>query len=128
MVYPRYFKEIWYQYGIGLIYIDVEKQEAHIEEWGARSRAKNHSIRHLIREGYHDNLTGGLKSGEFITEYGETIERVKSFLKWRRGDRLATVDEILEYVQTHYSSPKARLTAILKETWNAERCDWKSEK
>ncbi|MFF7118516.1 hypothetical protein [Lysinibacillus capsici] len=106
----------------------MEKQEAHIEEWGARSIAKNHSIRHLIREGYHDNLTGGLKSGEFITEYGETIERVKSFLKWHSRDRWATVDEILEYVQTHYSSPKASLTATLKETWNAEWCEWKIEK
>ncbi|AVK98861.1 hypothetical protein FCT18_14660 [Lysinibacillus sphaericus] len=123
-----FIRDILKKYGIGLIYVDVEKQQAHIEEWGVRSRAKNHSIRHLIREGYHDKLTGGLKSGEFRTEYGETIERVKTFLKWHRRDRWATVDEILEYVQTHYSSPKASLTATLKETWNAEWCEWKIEK
>lgn len=118
-------RDILKSYGIGLIYVDVHKQNAYIEKWGSRSRAKNHSIRHIIREGYHDQLEGGLKSGEFVTEYGETINRVKDYLAWYARGRWVTVNEILEHVQTHYAQPKASLTVTLKESFNADWCEWK---
>lgn len=77
---------------------------------------------------HHRLTTGGVKSGEGVTEYSITIDNIKDCLRFRRSNEgWMTVDEILEQVQTHYSNPKPSVMATLQAHWNKDWCETKVE-
>lgn len=71
-------------------------------------------IRSRIRD-YHETQIGGKKSGETMTDYKATIEKVKRYLTMNRRGEWTKIDKILEYCETHYSSPKPSLSKALRE-------------
>lgn len=108
---------------IGLLYVEDEKVKVMIPAKYNRVIMKRKSgfrLRNLIKSFQHE-LVGGAKSGDQKTEYSNTMDAVRSFLKYPRRGEWTTIDEILEVCETHYSNPKPSLSATLRKPWNA---DW----
>lgn len=68
----------------------------------------------------HKELPGGHAGGGYITEYSQTIDRVRDYLKYDARGEWAALNDILDHCETHYASPKSSLAAALKK-WE---CDW----
>lgn len=111
--------------GIGLIYYNEKERymnKVSIYSWGKRQRsAKRHKIAHYIDERLDSLNIGGVKGGESITPYKNTIDKIKHLLH-RNKDGL-TIDQILSEVQTHYTAPKPSVAATLRKSWNEEWCE-----
>lgn len=127
------------QYGIGMLEVDLKRND--IQK--VLSPKINRKISSNIKDSltiYHDKYSpdGGTKGGGYITEYRITIIKVKEFLaKARRGlpiyhikngkyqqvhnvDGWLSLNDILDYCETHYSSPKQSLAYALMNFEN----DW----
>lgn len=111
--------------GLGLIYYDEKERytnKVSIYFWGKRQRnSKRSRISDYIDEKLDSLNVGGVKGGETITPYKNTIDKIKHLLH-RNKDGL-TIDEILSQVQTHYTAPKPSVAATLKKSWNEEWCE-----
>ncbi|MCQ2009235.1 hypothetical protein NOM01_04405 [Sporolactobacillus sp. STSJ-5] len=126
----RVIREFMDQNKIGLIYVDMHAdhhpiyvfQKAKFNHHFKKMR-KVYSIRHSIRN-YSSKQVGGVKGGESITDYSETIRIIKGFM---RREGWVTVDQILEVCETHYASPKPSVMATLQATWNQSWCETKKE-
>lgn len=112
------------EYGIGLIYVpDGEKSRGHAYvEIDSAEHHVEHSIRKAVQP-HHYLAVGGVKSGETVTAYSMTRDKVKKYMQERED--WVTVDEILKYVETHWANPKASLAADLRATYNRNWCEWK---
>jgi hypothetical protein len=78
-------------------------------------RINNHMRDTLVEQ--HKDLPGGHAGGGYVTPYKLTIDRVKEYLgSWKveRAGGWATMAEILQHCETHYSSPKSSLAAAMK--------------
>ena len=114
----RFAYHILREYGIGLFFVKGDTIFEYIE--GAEFDIV-HDIRKWIRE--HNELTiGGSKSGDTVTEYSLTRERIQSFMKERDW---VTVDDILKEVKTHWKNEKSSLAADLRAPYNKDWCEWK---
>lgn len=133
--------------GIGIIYIEESKswEKAWCEKHGQtyypyiasikesatfnnlavkmKKGNSNYCIRSEIKE-YSDKNIGGSKGGESITEYSETIRKVKEFLA---VNGWATIQQILDNCETHYANPQPSLRATLHQSWNKSWVDIKNE-
>lgn len=137
---------------IGIIEVDLEsyrifkKNEAsyreHIRNENYRSRlygsrvvkfGKRFNPRRTLRDRVDTitkNSIGGVTSSEMNSPYKITITKIQAFLKRRthiKEGGWATVDEILEAVQTHYHNPKPSVMATLQENWNSDWIETKKE-
>ncbi|WP_157456954.1 hypothetical protein [Carnobacterium maltaromaticum] len=116
--------------GIGLVYVGkdwVTGEDRYIAEVSHQARF-NHSavqanlkrhenayrLRGQITEWSNKNI-GGSKSGETITDYSETIRKVKEFLA---SNGWSTLQQILDNCETHYANPEPSLRATLHQPWN----------
>lgn len=111
--------------GIGLLYYD-EKSKYHPaitrEFWGKRHKHRNYIAECIERDkALHLVNVGGVKGGESITPYKTTIDKIKHFLYFQKDG--ATIQQILDNVQTHYSAPKPSVIATLQAHWNQEWCE-----
>jgi hypothetical protein len=78
-------------------------------------RINDHIRQSLVEQ--HKDLPGGHAGGGYVTPYKLTIDRVKEYLgsyRFSKDDGWATMAEILQHCETHYSSPKASLAAAMK--------------
>lgn len=77
-------------------------------------------IRKHIRIGYHDQITGGHKMGDFDyqSDYTLMIDDVKRYVR-RRSPEWVTVEDILAHCQCYYARPKTQLAATLRAHWNS---------
>lgn len=111
--------------GIGLIYYDEKSRyESPIQRqfFGKRHKHRNYITEAIERDKeLHLINIGGVKGGESITPYKNTIDKIKHLLH-RNKDGL-TIDEILSQVQTHYTAPKPSVAATLRKSWNEEWCE-----
>lgn len=116
---PRCVKEILTNHHIGLLEVGKRSVKETIPATYnplANNRKAFQRVRKLIRT-YSVTQVGGVKSGESITDYSITMDKVKEFLS-EHHETWFTVDKILESCETHYSNPKRSLTATLQEKWN----------
>lgn len=75
-------------------------------------------------ESFHGDQKGGVPSGEGVTHYSVTMDRIKSFLGSNRNrGKWFTVDEILLGCETHYANPKPSVMSTLQKSWNREWCE-----
>ncbi len=74
----------------------------------------------VITEYHKDAIPGGSRAGGHITVYRVTILKIKEFLKTRPNG--ATIKEILENVETHYSKQSEKYS-LQSALFNFER-DW----
>ncbi|ANS52165.1 hypothetical protein BM86_17645 [Bacillus thuringiensis] len=132
---PRCVKNILEKNKIGLLEIGKDRFSdnivAHVSipakynrlatEW-KKKRFK--PIRNYIK-GYHETQIGGVKGGEDATEYSIMIANIKDFLYYRK--RWTSIEEILNYCETHYSNPKPSLIATLQAKWNNDWCEHKRD-
>lgn len=110
--------------GIGLMYYDDKSYTKGISIyfWGKRQRsASKYKIAGYIDEKLDSINIGGVKGGESITPYKNTIDKIKHYL-YREKDG-ATIKQILDNVQTHYAAPKPSVIATLQANWNQEWCE-----
>lgn len=127
----RMAERILRHYGIGQV--DVEYALVSYQPmkygWVAREgyiRPKLHrritnELRDAITEEHKDGLPGGHQGGGYVTNYSQTIGRVKRHLQHlRKSTRAhqtpggwATVKEILDHVETHYMQPRQGLYKAL---------------
>lgn len=115
--------------GVGLMYYGLDKrisynEELHIKHWGKRNKAPHKkSIQRIIEEEkplVSLNI-GGVKGGEALTPYKNTIDKIKHCLYYSKDG--LTINQILENVQTHYAAPKPSVVATLQAHWNQEWCE-----
>lgn len=109
---------------IGLIYFDEKayRNKVSIYFWGKRQRsAKRFKIADYINEKLDVLNVGGVKGGESITPYKNTIDKIKHAL-YMNKDGL-TIEEVLLKVQTHYAAPKPSVVATLQAHWNQQWCE-----
>ncbi|MGA5662804.1 hypothetical protein ACPCZR_25390 [Bacillus bombysepticus] len=78
------------------------------------------SIRSFIKS-YHETQIGGVKGGEGTTDYSIMIENIKSFLRYHKHRKWATIEEILNYCETHYANPKPGMKLYLHEDYKSLR-------
>lgn len=120
---PRSVDMILRQNKIGLLYIrdGVVTVEVTARFNHLATKKKGHlSLRKIIRP-YQHELVGGVKSGELKTDYSNTIDIIRSYLRYSRRGRWTTIDDILENCETHYATPRPSVMATLREKWNE---DW----
>lgn len=125
--FPRIATDFLKYYGVGLITIK-EGGYAEVQRGlFAKYNRKTGNIRKHIKEGYHDEIIGGSKMGDFDyrSDYTLMIDDIKRFLERRKQGQWVTVDEILEYCSCYYSKPKPQLTQTLKAHWNEDWVEWK---
>lgn len=118
---PRCVKEILSNHHIGLLEVGKRSVKETIPATYnslADNRKAFQRIRKLIRT-YNVTQIGGVKSGESVTDYSITMDKVKEFLS-EHHETWFTADMILESCETHYKNPKRSLTATLQEKWNQE--------
>lgn len=118
---PRCVREILTNHHIGLLEVGkTSVKETIPANYNPLANKRNafQRVRKLIRT-YSVTQVGGVKSGESITDYSITMDRVKEFLSEHHGTWF-TADAILESCETHYKNPKQSLTATLQEKWNQE--------
>ena len=118
----RHFVLDWLkQLDVGLIYFDhnpLHKPVA-IQQWGKRQRsARRYKIADYINDEIHLVTIGGSKSGETLSPYKLTIEKIKAHLYFSK--EWQSIEKILEEVETHYSNPKPSTIAALRAHWNKE--------
>lgn len=102
------------QEGIGLLEVKGDYIYETIKAKFNR-RINNHLRDTLVEQ--HKELPGGHSGGGYVTPYKLTIDRVKKYLgsyRFSEDDGWATMAEILDHCETHYSSPKASLAAAMK--------------
>ncbi|MNV32759.1 hypothetical protein D3C71_1241050 [compost metagenome] len=94
----------------------------------ATARAKfNRRIDDHIRKSLthmHQELPGGHAGGGYITTYRKTIRNVQDYLQCMAKDEWASLDDILNYCETHWSSPKPSLSHALR-TYELDWCESK---
>ncbi|WP_080871754.1 hypothetical protein [Oceanobacillus timonensis] len=83
-------------------------------------------IRKYIKP-YHKEQSGGLPSGKVVTDYSVTMDNIKFYLKYDKRSKWATVDEILNRCETHYSNPKPSVSSTLRQEWNSDWVETKVE-
>ncbi|EJR49968.1 hypothetical protein IIO_06564 [Bacillus cereus VD115] len=134
---PRCVKKILEQNKIGLLEIGKDRFSndiiAHISIPAKYNRLPNElkkkgfkPIRNFIKN-YHETQIGGVKGGEGTTDYSLMIDNIKAFLRYHKHGKWTTVDEILNYCETHYANPKPSLIATLQAKWNSDWCEYKRE-
>ncbi|MEN8648586.1 hypothetical protein ABFE25_28975 [Bacillus toyonensis] len=134
---PRCVKKILEQNKIGLLEIGKDRFSndimAHISIPAKYNRLPNElkkkgfkPIRNFIKD-YHKTQIGGVKGGEGTTDYSLMIENIKAFLRYNKRGKWTTVEEILNYCETHYANPKPSLIASLQAKWNSDWCECKRE-
>lgn len=134
---PRSARTLLETHKIGLLEIQKEKWQdkltasvvipARYNRVATKRQRKGFSqIRRHIKP-YNKTQVGGVKSGQAVTDYSIMIENIKDFLRYRKRGKWATVDEILEYCETHYANPKPSLLATLQAKWNENWCETKYE-
>lgn len=127
------------QYGIGLLEVDVKRNSIECILNPKMNRRITSNVKDSLTE-YHEKYSpdGGTKGGGYITDYRITVIKVKEMLdKVRKGypvyhlgernfqrvynvDGYVTIKDILDYCETHYSSPKQSLAYALLNFEN----DW----
>lgn len=125
-------QEILRKEGIGLLQVDLMhrygKSVFNPLRANFNRRINNHIRESLVED--HKILAGGHAGGGYVTKYSQTIKRVKEFLNsWHvrtQQDGWATMAQILDHCETHYSSPKASLAAAMKG-WESEFFETKVE-
>lgn len=125
---PKCVKEMLASYHIGLI--EVGKRQTKVAIPAKFNRLANKRKGYLrIRESiksFNESQVGGVKSGEGITDYALTINRIKDYMVSKRG-KWVTVEDILKHCETHYQNPKPSVMATLKAEWNQDWCETKIE-
>lgn len=118
--------------GNGLIQIDLKKDYRPVSnplKANFNRRINNHIRESLVED--HKQLPGGHAGGGYVTEYSQTIKRVKDYLNsWyvrTEMDGWATIGDILAHCETHYSSPKASLSGAIRK-FEGGWCETKVEK
>lgn len=112
--------------GIGLLYYDTNVNAQYhgssinVEQWGKRQR-NSYSIERYINETLDSINIGGVKGGETITRYKNTIDKIKHCLYFEKNG--LTIKELLDRVETHYTNPKPSTAATLRAHWNLEWCE-----
>lgn len=80
-------------------------------------------------------VKGGSNGGGYVTTYKLTISRIKEYLKRQRygfngkekeDGGWRTINEILEYCETHYQNPKSSLAKALQD-FESDWCEVKKE-
>lgn len=74
----------------------------------------------------HKLLPGGHSGGGYVTTYSKTIDNVKFFLQYQVRGEWASLDEILEYCETHWAAPKPSLSQSLRN-YESDWCESKKE-
>ena len=116
--------------GIGLMYYGLNKHysyesEVRIVHWGKRNKVpyKDTTKRIIEKEKHLVSINvGGVKGGESITPYKNTIDKIKHCLYFEKNG--LTIKEILERVETHYANPKPSTAATLRAHWNVAWCEY----
>jgi hypothetical protein len=74
---------------------------------------KNTKWDDVLKPEHQTWLEGGSSGGGYVTNYKLTIDRVKRYLKMKRG--WVSMNELLDHCETHYSNPKNSLAKALRE-------------
>lgn len=124
---PRYLKKLFSEKGIGLLEVFQDqwsqKYDVKVQIPSKFKRAyllKNRTWR--LREEHKEFVPAGSSGGAHWTPYKGTMKDVKEFLKrelmlckYKGTDGWVSIDEILNYCETHYSNPKPSLSKALCE-------------
>lgn len=117
------------QHGLGLMTYSERTGNVRIEiparynRLAQKRKYGGKRLRDYARD-FHRNNIGGVKGGEGETEYSNTMKNIREFLRMRRlQGKWFTVDEILEYCETHYANPKPSVIATLQAHWNRDWCE-----
>jgi hypothetical protein len=126
---PYLAQQIIRKEGIGVLEVDVENNYVYlmIKPKFNRPVFKNDWEKEL-KEKYKENI-GGSNDSHIWTPYKITMHNVKEFLKRRRKENeyeWVSIDEILDYCETHYANPKPSLSKALREI-EYDWCEFKKE-
>ncbi|MBO8169328.1 MAG: hypothetical protein H0Z35_09125 [Thermoanaerobacteraceae bacterium] len=107
---------------------EKDKDKIYVREEIRPKLNRNISINwdEVLTEEHKHWVDGGIKGGGYVTAYKLTIQRVKEFLESRtRKGNWFLIEDILEYCETHYATPKPSLSRALMqyEDW----CEVKKE-
>lgn len=114
--------------GIGLIEVDFPERTRYLRRTEVYNPVKCRFHRRIddhLRESLtdkHKQLPGGHAGGGYVTNYSQTIDRVKDYLEYRARGEWASMSQILDHCETHYASPKSSLAAALRK-WEADWCE-----
>lgn len=104
--------------GVGIILVDLINKHAEIIRWGKKYNPQRKLKRYVNKT--TKNSIGGVTSHQMNSPYKITIENIQTFLRRKSSnDGWASVDEILEHTETHYSNPKPSVMATLQKEWNS---------
>lgn len=130
---------IYYEFlapkGIGLIYVGenwLTMDDSYVAEISHYAKFNHLVVKRYKTQKYlrtqitewSDKNVGGSKGGETITDYSETIRKVKEFLT---VNGWSTIQQILDHCETHYANPKTSLRATLNQEWNKNWVEIKNE-
>lgn len=128
----RFAEKLLRQYGIGLLQVVFNKDArfTYVHQEGycvpRINRRVTGDLQKAVTEYHKNNPPGGSQAGGYVTAYKITMMHVKEYLemqKWRRNPNgWVTINEILDNVTTHYSSPKQSLSKALM-SFEQEWCE-----
>lgn len=130
----RYVSSLLHREGIGLIEIIIPEKSKSIitripyiaepAKGRFHRRVDNHLRETLLPK--HKLLPGGHHGGGYVTQYSNTIDKVKDFLKYQAKGDWASLDVILNFCETHWAAPKPSLSHALR-TYEIGWCESKKE-
>lgn len=128
----RYVRDLLHREGVGLLEIvfpdkpSIFRGPYVFQAAPARfhRRIDDHIREELTQK--HKELPGGHHGGGYVTTYSKTIDRVKDFLRYQAYGDWATLDDILNYCETHWSSPRSSLAHALRN-FESDWCETKKE-
>lgn len=116
------------EHNIGLLYVNETPTGRYtvkeVLECEPKKTVGRYNIRKIIKP-IHENLIGGVKSGDGETPYSTMMKEIMEYLK---DKDFVTVDEIIANVpitNEHYKNPKSTLPSTLSEKWNKDKIETK---
>ncbi|OMF76657.1 hypothetical protein [Paenibacillus glucanolyticus] len=115
----RYVSNLLQREGIGLLEVVFPEKSSYRGPYiyqSAKGRFHRRVDDHLRQEltPKHKELPGGHYGGGYVTPYSKTIDKVKKYLTVQAKGDWVSLDTILEYCETHWSSPKPSLSHSLR--------------
>lgn len=133
---PAIANKILHENRIGLLEVDVNYVWTRIPaRYNRPYYPYSKKISKYLYEEQKTWVKGGSNEGGYVTPYKITMSRIKEYLKRQRyryhgieeeDGGWRTINEILEYCETHYQNPKSSLAKALQDFEN-DWCESKKE-
>jgi hypothetical protein len=133
---PSFANKILHDNRIGLLEVDGDYVRTAVPaRYNRPYYPYSKKVNNYLYEEQKTWVKGGSNGGGYVTPYKITMSRIKEYLKreryWYNGIKKEdggwrTINEILEYCETHYQNPKSSLAKALQDFEN-DWCESKKE-